>query len=184
MPSDRVQQFGQALAALLPPGDAFPRVDGSTWMAVIRWLAGMFGELFDWQAQATLEWQPHATRTRLAEWEAALGLPDGCWAATLTTEQRRAIVLARLRGFSGAYADSSPAAPGAIEDYLAALGYTATVSSNRPFRVGRDRVGQPLGANGILHVSMAAAHAGDETALRCALQPVVPARFEIHFEFV
>ena len=60
MPSDRVQQFGQTLAALLPPGDAFPRAEGSTWMAVIRWLAGMFGELFDWQAQATLEWQPHA----------------------------------------------------------------------------------------------------------------------------
>ena len=71
-----MEKFFQALAALLPTGFAWPRDAGSTLMRVIRALAGTFSEHHDFTTEAVRQWQPATTVNRLAEWEAATGLPD------------------------------------------------------------------------------------------------------------
>lgn len=188
----------QALAALLPTGYAWPRDPASVWMRVIEGLAGSFDELQGVTEQATNEWLPHATHTRLAEWEAATGLPDDCFGPTQTYAARQARLVARLRGPSGAYADSSPGALGAIEAVVAHMGFTATAHYNTRFRCGRDRCGRRLGTNnGKLYLMVATASTPfrvgtsrtgerlvevppDVAEMTCAVERFVPARFELN----
>jgi len=115
---------------------------------------------------------------------------------------RRKLLLARLRGPVLAYANSSPASPGAIEAICASLGYTASVCYNVPFRVGRNRVGDRLGKlDGVLYVRVAVSSADpfrvgvnrvgdrlvkvsqDISALECYLRRIVPARYAINVTF-
>lgn len=179
-----VDKFTQALAHLLPQGAAWPRDPASVWMRLLAGIAATFDELHRYTHQAVGEWLPHSTRTRLAEWEEATGLPDGCFGATQTDADRRARLLARLRGYQGAYADSSPAALAPLVAFCAALGYTLTARYNLPFRVGM-RCGQRLGANdGRLYLFVPVARTADAAALVCSLDRVVPARFSINVVFV
>lgn len=195
-----LEAFVQALAHLLPQGYAWPRDPASVWMRLLRGVAGSFSEHHDFVQQTAAEWLPQTTHTRLAEWEAAVDLPDPCFGPLQTESERRAALLARLRGHQGAYEDSSPAAPGAIEAYCAAIGVTATVTYRRPFRVGQ-RVGGRLGANdGQLFIQVTGTpsaapepfrvgrdrvsrrlveRAPEIERLTCALERVVPARFRI-----
>lgn len=190
--------FAQALAALLPTGAAWPRDERSVLMCLVRGMAGLLAEQHQVALQATREWLPQATRTRLEEWEAAVGLPDPCLGPTQGVEERRAAVLARLRGFAGAYVDSSPAALGNLQAFCDNLGVDAVVSYRMPFRVRRDRVGRRLGVNnGQLVVllqgvdepfrvgrdrvrSRLVRRPAEVAALACALEAVVPARFAIN----
>lgn len=179
-----MSKFAQALAHLLPEGAAWPRDTGSVWMRLLAGLAAMLDELHQVTHQAVAEWLPHSTRTRLAEWEEASGLPDGCFGATQIEADRRARLLARLRGFQGAYFDSSPASLATIEAFCAALGFTVTARYNLPFRVGH-RCGRRLGANdGRLYLVLPVARAADAPGLLCALERVVPARFALITVFV
>lgn len=189
----RTTAFEQALATLLPQGAAWPRAANSVWMRLLGGLALLLDEFDQVVEQAATEWLPHSTNGRLAEWEAATGLPDTCFGAQLDVAPRRAAVLARLRGFVGAYPDSSPAALGALVAYAAALGVTATVVYNAPFRCGY-RVGRRMGANdGVLHMAITGTsepfrvggRVGSRLVARppgvgelgCVLDRVLPARF-------
>lgn len=180
-----MNKFSQALAHLLPPGAAWPRDPSSVWMRLVEGVAGALDELHQFTAQAVGEWQPHTTRTRLAEWEEAAGLPDACFGAAQTEADRRARLLARLKGFAGAYADTSPAALAAIVAFCAAIGFTLTGRYNTPFRVRRDRCGRRLGANdGRVYLFVPVARAGEAAQLTCALDRVLPARFVLTLVFV
>ena len=200
-------RFLQALSYLLPPGAAWPRELGSTWMRVLAGLAAMFQDQAEHADQTVREWQPHTTHTRLAEWEEALDLPNRCFDLARPYADRQAAVLARLRGTPGAYDDSSPCAPAAIEQMCATLGVPVVVRYNVPFRAGRNRVGQRLGRRDgrlwvlVQDISPVAwiklpdgnllklgnkmltlpvdPHAAQISAeqLACALERVVPARF-------
>lgn len=196
-----MSRFSQALATLLPTGYAWPRTPDSTWMRLLEGLAGSFEELHDGTGQAAREWLPHATRTRLAEWEEACGLPDPCFGADQTTAVRQAAVLARLRRPDGAYADSGSATLATIEAAVAQLGYTATAHYNTRMRCGRDRVGRRVGrTDGKLYVvvvdtgvdfSVGVDRVGTRLVTRpnsaaqiaCAIEGLVPARFEINVIF-
>ncbi len=193
-----MKKFYQALASLLPSGFAWPRDPNAVLMRLVRGMAAALAELHDFTHQAVREWLPHSTRTRLPEWEAATALPDPCFSAIQTTEERRTRLLARLRGAQGFYADSSPAAPGAIEQICANMGFDARVQYNTPFRCGRDRVGRRLGLlDGKIYVILTLQNrpfrcgqnrVGDRLVLRppglpelvCALERYIPARFSIN----
>ena len=194
--------FRQALAYLLPQGFAWPRDPDSVWMRLLGGVADAFDELDAFTNQAVAEWLPHSTHTRLAEWEEATNLPDACFGPTQTYVDRQARVLARLRGPSGEYADSSPAALSAYEAFCRNLGFEATAHYNTRFRCGRDRVGRRLGTNdGVLHVlvtvdqtpfRVGTNRVGDRLVKRppgvdemaCALEHIVPARYELNVVFV
>ena len=178
-------KFSQALAHLLPQGAAWPRDPNSVWMRLIEGFAAAFDDLHNFTTQTVAEWQPHITHTRLAEWEEATGLPDPCFGATQTEADRRARLLARLRGFVGAYPDSSPAALAGLVAFCAAIGFTVTAAVNTPFRVGRNRCGQRLGVNdGRLYVFVPAARAAEGAALACAIDRLVPARYSLNIVYV
>lgn len=189
--------FEQALSHLLPQGYAWPRDAQSVWMRLLAGVAASLAEHHAWVQQAAREWLPHATHTRLEEWEAATGLPDPCF-GVLDYETRRTVLLARLRGYVGAYEDSSPASLGGIQTFCDALGVSVTLYYHTPLRVGRDRCGRRLGANdGRLYVlyddsgaeplRVGVGRVGQRLILRapqvlglvCALEAIVPARFEI-----
>lgn len=193
-----MSHFYQALASLLPTGFAWPRDPNSVLMRLVSAMADVLAELHDYTHQAVREWLPHSSRTRLAEWEAATALPDPCFGATQTMEERRARLLARLRGPQGFYTDSSPAAPGAIAQICANMGFEAQVQYNTPFRCGRDRVGRRLGLlDGKLYVVLTVQNkpfrcgknrVGDRLVasapglqeLVCALDKYIPARFSLN----
>ena len=195
-----MSKYAQALAQLLPTGYAWPRDPDAVWMRVIDGVAASFEELDAVVEQAASEWLPHATRTRLDEWEEATGLPDPCFGAEQVYAARQARLVARLRGPRGVFDDSSTAAIAAIEAVCTSMGYPATVTYNTRMRVGRDRVGDRMGSNtGVLNVFITAvetpfrvgARAGgrlmvrpnDVVELSCALANYVPARFELGFVF-
>jgi uncharacterized protein YmfQ (DUF2313 family) len=194
-----MDKFLQALAHLLPPGFAYPRKLQS---AVMRWLAAwadVLREHHDFTEQAVQQWLPHRTCSRLEEWEEALGLPDPCFGDDQDIEQRRTNMLGRLRGdLDLAYDDSSAESIGAMKAYLARFGYQVEIWYSTPFRVGRNRVGNRLGAlSGVLNVRVlylcepfrvGSNRVGqrlrictqDGTEIECLLNRIAPARFQIN----
>lgn len=197
-----VDQFTESLAGLLPTGYAWPRDPGSVLMAVIRSEAAFLAQHTKDVHSMVFQWQPHATAARLAEWEESCGLPILCYGPDQSESQRRQSLLATLRGPDLPLADSSHACIDALRAACAAAGYNAEVRYNRPFRVGRNRVGQRLGAlNGHLHVLVTGAQVplrvgygrvGDRLIQRdlptanllCVLDRIVPARFSINITFL
>ena len=197
-----MEKFLQALANLLPTGFAWPREASSTLLKVMRGVAGAFDELHNFITEAVRQWQPATTVNRLTEWEEATGLPDACFGLDQTPALRRKLLLARLQPVALTYTDSSPAAPGTIEDICKWLGYTATVRYNTPFRCGRNRVGDRLGAlNGRLWVTVTLTtepfrvgrnRVGDRLRLgtlnggelACYLKRILPARYEVNVIYI
>ncbi len=192
-----MSKFLQALAALLPTGFAWPRDPDSVLMRVLRAVAALFWEHHQFVLAAVRQWWPHNATNRLAEWEAAVGLPDPCFGSELGEAERRDLVLARLRGLELPYFDSSPAATGVIELICLTYGYVVTVTYDTLFRIDRDGVCDRLGSPGELIVDM---HTMCEQmacdtdgvdhrliectkppeALMCLLQRIVHARFHIN----
>lgn len=149
----QTNKFWQSLVALLPTGFAWPRDPSSTLMRVFRGFAVALAEHHAFAQSTALDWLPHRTVTRLAEWEEACGLPCDCLGTEQTVDLRQGMLLATLRGASLTYLNSSPAAPGAIVGLAAGMGYQARVVYNTPMRVGLGLVGQPLGSlDGVLQV--------------------------------
>lgn len=196
-----MDKFQQSLAQLLPQGYAWPRDPQSTLMRLLGGMAGSFAELDAVTTQTTVEWLPHATKARLAEWEYAVGLPDQCFGSDQTAAARRGRVLSRLRGPSGHYADSSPASLGALETICTNLGYPAVAAYNHPFRVGRDRISRRLGQlDGRLYVRVKVqskpfrvgvnrvgdrlvARPADVAQVACYLKNYAPARYQLNVIF-
>jgi uncharacterized protein YmfQ (DUF2313 family) len=195
-----MDKFWQALAQLLPTGFAWPREASSTLMRVLRGMAGSFDELHETTHQIVRQWQPATTVNRLAEWEAATGLPDACFGNDQPVDLRRRLLLLRLRGADLPFDDSSPAAPRVIEALCLSFGYPATVAYNTPFRCGH-RVGRRLGRlDGRLYITLTLPggrfrvgqnRIGDRLIdgatgheLVCLLKRVLPARFELVFILV
>ncbi|MFJ2990379.1 phage tail protein [Collimonas sp. NPDC087041] len=194
-----MNKFVQALSHLLPTGWAFPRHPKSV---VMRWLqafAGVLEEHHDFTSRTIRQWMPHRTCSRIEEWEDALGLPDACFGDNQDIEQRRINMLARFRGDTDLlYDDSSADSIGAIKRYLQRYGYEIEAWYNMPFRVGRNRVGERLGAlNGVLHIRVlhicSPFRVGknlvgqrlvncskNSEEVECMLKRIVPARFAIN----
>ena len=84
---------------------------------------------------------PFTTLQLLPEWEETLGLPDPCAGADPTIPQRQAQVRARFIGGGGLSRARYIA-------FAAALGFTITISVYSPFRVGVNKIGDPLAGDG------------------------------------
>jgi uncharacterized protein YmfQ (DUF2313 family) len=167
---------------------------------MMRWVAGVAAsyEAFEqFCLQTTQQWLPHRTCSRVAEWEAALGLPDPCIGYVDDPVLARTIMLSRIRGLYIPYTDSSPSAVGSLEKICLEAGYAVNVSYSASFRVGRNRVGERLGQNGIINIHYPqvckAFRVGDNhtgqrlvvcpvnsTGLECLLQRIVPARYQLY----
>lgn len=198
---DHITQYRTSLMRLMPRGYAWPKNKGTVQYAWVDALAQQYNEFENHTVRTMEQCWPHRTCNRLSEWFGATGLPDSCFPGATRAETRDQ-VLARLQGLAGLkYDDSSPAAPGFIRYLCQRLGYDVEVWYNTPFRCGRNRVGQRLGAlDGVLNVRVnrvsepfrvgrnrvgqrliLASKTGEE--LVCYLKRIVPARFAIRVIF-
>lgn len=198
---NHTKRYRQSLTRLMPSGHAWPKRKGTVQGAWLDTLASDFNTFENDTYRAIEQWWPHQTCTRVDEWAKATGLPDKCF-PNADEIMLRTQMLGRLRGVSNLpYPDSSPAAPDYIKALCFAMGYNVEVWYNTPFRVGRNRVGQRLGAlDGILNVQVirvcepfrVGEHrvgrrlvecTQDSQDLICYLKRIVPARYDIRTIF-
>lgn len=183
-----MSRWTQALAALLPPGHAWPRHPDSVLMRVIASLAAGFEEAHDFIQWSMTQWLPHLTIQRLEEWEDAAGLPDESFGTKDVQGEtlRRLVLLSRLRGVPLPYTDSSPANVAVLTAYCVALGYDTVITYVSPgvlnvvvrpttemLRVGAARCGGRLRGSG-----------GNAATLFSALDRIAPARYELNITSV
>ena len=90
--------YAHSLAARLPVGEVWPREAASTLMRLVAALADVLGRWAERVAHFLLiEAFPPTSADLLPDWERVLGLPEPCFPAALTLEERRLQVLEKLR---------------------------------------------------------------------------------------
>jgi uncharacterized protein YmfQ (DUF2313 family) len=139
-PIGTVEDYADALAALLPPGPYWEgfSTPGTRARAL---LLDMAGPLADVDARATalrVDLNPTSSTETLPDRETEAALPDPCVGALAeTVQERRAAVVAKWAARGGqtiAY----------FQGLAAALGYEVTVTEWRPFVAGISRCGDRL----------------------------------------
>jgi len=132
------EEYASLLKNLLPPGVAFPREPGTDLERVLLGCAVEFSRIEARADQLAIDVNPQDTTELLSDWERAAGLPDKCSGVLETTIQgRRNALVAKLSSTGGQ----------SIEYFISvaeALGYTITITTFDPFRVGVSSVGQAL----------------------------------------
>jgi uncharacterized protein YmfQ (DUF2313 family) len=127
--------YGSAFLQLLPQGPAWPRTLGSTLDLACRGLAKYWGEV-DRRAGDLLEQEsdPRKTLELLLDWERNWGLPDPCYEAPQSIDERHRELIRRMT-MLGAQSRQF------FIDMAAELGYTITISEYRVWVVGMDQCG-------------------------------------------
>lgn len=136
-----VASYVHAFMAKLPRGEIWPRDPDSTLVRVVTGLMGIVARWADDVGTLLLReaFPPLASpELLLPDWERVLGLPEPCFPAALTLEERRLQVLEKLQRRPGA--QSRPY----FLEIAERLGYTgATITEYRPFMAGVSRAGDP-----------------------------------------
>src|SRR4029077_1007547 len=128
------EEYADALQALLPLGQAWPRANESVLMRVVRGLTKIWGD-FEIRADHLLvnESDPRYTIELLPDWERNWGLPDPCYKSPQTYAERIEALIMRMT-MVGAQSRQF------FIDLAASIGYTITITEYRTFVVGLDRV--------------------------------------------
>lgn len=136
-PDFSADDFADAMTALLPRGRVWPRDLDTTIRETLMGLSPTYARNQERGNYLLVDGFPTTTVELLPEWEASVGLPDPCAGPSPTIEARRAQVVARFAADGGQ-------SPAYMIAFALALGYVITVTEYAPFRVGINRVGQPL----------------------------------------
>lgn len=131
--------YGDALAKLLPTGQAWPRERSSVLMRVVAGLCKVWG-FVDGRAADLLEREadPRSTVELLSDWERNWGLPDPCFAQPLTVADRQ-IMLVQKMTLLGAQSRAF------FVDVMAQVGHEIQIREWSPFMAGVSRVGDTRG---------------------------------------
>lgn len=129
------EDYKEAYLALLPQGYAWPRHAESTLVKVCKGLCEYWG-FVDSRAADLLEREsdPRHTIELLPDWERAWGLPDPCYEAPQTIDERHLALMMRMTMLGAQSREFFIAA-------AAQIGYHITITEYRTFVVGLDRVG-------------------------------------------
>lgn len=95
-----IDRYRAALIKLLPPGDGLAKWAASNVYNLVEGASIELARVHDRVLNLLEEADPSTADELLGEWETLVGLPDECAAAD-TPEDRRALVVARLRGIGG-----------------------------------------------------------------------------------
>jgi len=127
--------YGTAFLTLLPQGQAWPKSPGTTLDLACRGLAEYWGYV-DGRAADLLETEsdPRETIELLPDWERNWGLPDPCYQAPLSVDERQLALVMRMT-MQGAQSREF------FIGVAAQMGYTITISEYRTFVVGIDSCG-------------------------------------------
>lgn len=130
--------YRDQLAALLPQGAVWPRDTDSNLMQLLRALAQEFARVDRRASELIRESDPRRALELLEDWERNYGLPDECMAdAEQTLAARRDALVSKMTTTGGQSRQY-------FIDICAALGYVVTITEFRPFRVGRNCMGDAL----------------------------------------
>jgi uncharacterized protein YmfQ (DUF2313 family) len=134
------RDYAQALLALLPWGQAWPRDPGSTLVLSCNGLADYWG-FVDGRAADLLEREsdPRATTELLTDWERNWGLPDPCIKNPPSDYGLRRIALVAKMTLLGAQSRAF------YIDVAKKLGYTITITEHSPYMCGVSRCGDQSG---------------------------------------
>jgi len=129
------EDYAEALSALLPLGQAWPRQDESALMKVVRGLTRIWGD-FEVRASWLLETEsdPRKTIELLPDWERNWGLPDPCYDAPQSIAERQHALVQRMT-IEGAQSREF------FIEVAASIGYTISIHEYRVWVVGLDRCG-------------------------------------------
>ena len=127
--------YAEAMQALLPQGQAWPRDDESVLMRVVRGLCQIWGD-FELRASKLLEQEsdPRITQELLPDWERNWGLPDPCYTSPQSIGERQAALVMRMTMIG---AQSREFFIGIAKQ----IGYTITITEYRPFFIAMDGCG-------------------------------------------
>lgn len=188
------RDYQGAMLALLPRGRIWRRELGSILARVLGALAPTYARSTEVANGLLVDVVPTTTNDLLPEWEASLGLPDGCAPAGQSVSQRQAAVGAKWAargGQSAAY----------FVSLAARLGYPITITMFAPSRFGQP-FGRPFGGEAWAHAwqvhaptftiqrfrfgadSFGSPFASfGNTYLQCRLQAAAPAQTAILFSY-
>ncbi|MFM9902128.1 MAG: YmfQ family protein [Polaromonas sp.] len=106
--NERTTPFGVTLGAwlatlqaLLPPGEGLTREPGSVFTRVLQALAGMLISAQSRLEDLLIQCDPRRATTMITDWEALLGLPDGCTPKGQQLPDRRRSAYQRLVELGG-----------------------------------------------------------------------------------
>lgn len=157
-----VDDYTNALKALMPPGRVWPCDVDSVQSLVLASLAPSFQRSGAAGPDLLETAFPATALDLLTEWEESLGLPDPCAGESPTLQGRRQQVVARLTGTGGQTIAFFIA-------YAQLLGYTVTVKQYEPFRCGQSRCGDQLGGPEWAHTWAVVAPLQTITYFRCGV---------------
>jgi uncharacterized protein YmfQ (DUF2313 family) len=129
--------YAEQMLALLPYGQAWPRAPESTLVRTVYGLADYYG-FVDSRAGDLLEREsdPRKTIELLSDWERAWGLPDPCFAETLTIADRQRMLVFKMTMLGAQSREFF------IEDVaLDMLGVHITITEYAPFMAGISQAG-------------------------------------------
>lgn len=118
--------YKKTMIRLSPTGPCWPTEDNSTWVSLFDALSQEFARVDASACDLVDEAFPDTTTALLENWERILGLPDIFSDPSQTIEERRGVVLFKMRARGGQSADY-------FEDLIDALGYASRVSDIEPF---------------------------------------------------
>ena len=129
------EDYADAMQALLPLGQAWPRANESALMRVVRGLCRIWGD-FEMRASTLLEVEsdPRSTIELLPDWERNWGLPDPCYTEPQSIAERQLALVMRMTMEGGQSRQF-------FIDVAAMIGYTITITEYRPFFIAMDRCG-------------------------------------------
>ncbi len=154
MTASLVPQYAAALQRLLPEGRAWPRHQAAVLTQLLISLAEEFAKVHGHAQDLVRESHPDEAFELIAEWEAAVGLPDPCIGEPGSLQGRRNLVVARLVHQGGQ-------TPQFYVDLAAILGFEIEVEEYRAFRSGFARSGDRITNGDWAHTW--AVHAPEET---------------------
>jgi uncharacterized protein YmfQ (DUF2313 family) len=127
--------YAQAFLSLLPNGQAWPRHPESI-LALTCFGLNQYWGFVDGRAADLLEREsdPRETIELLPDWERAWGLPDPCYEAPQSIDERQLALIMRMTMLGGQSREF-------FINVAAQIGYTITITEYRTFVVGIDRVG-------------------------------------------
>ncbi|MCC3745334.1 YmfQ family protein [Rouxiella badensis] len=189
--------YSQALQALMPTGEVWPRSSNSVQAAVIRALSQSFQRSDD---DATLMLKgafPSTATMMLTDWENTLGLPDDCAIGELDSiPLRQKAVVAKL------FSTGSQSIPYFI-GVAKALGYSIAIATYRQARAGMSVCGDSLNGDdwpfvwtvqsedtNYSYAQAGVSYCGDplrswgNKRLECTLNNISPSHTLIIFEYV
>lgn len=167
-------RFQDLARELYPHGPAWTRDPASVTYQVLAAVAAAAVDVELQIEKFRAETDPTRTSELLAEWERALGLPDGCLPVGADEEARRSAVVARLAGLQ-AVSEADLVA------FLAALGFTVTFQYFTPMVAG---MGAGLPDYGPEWQFVFAVHywgGGNRALLECSLPHILPAHVVVLF---